>query len=328
MIVRRARLRLTIGFTAAQLLTFAVFAWGVYSFVTTAFDFDGIEDGGSAPTAEAGFATLRTALIVAFGGLTLVAPCTSWLLAGVAMRPVAATLAAQRRFVDDASHELRTPLTAIQGQLELALTRPRSGAEYREACATALEAAHVLGAIADDLILAADDAHDRPVESLVELGEAVRRARGLLSDPGRIIVEQQRQAFVEASATAVDRILLNLLVNAEKYSDAGTAIRVRIMAARRWGEIEIRDAGTGMTREQMRRAFERFWQADPSRAGAGSGLGLTIVRDIVTSLGGRVSLASVPGSGTTATVRLPLSRSSHGLLRNVGETEVSTGKES
>lgn len=324
MIIRRARWRLTLGFTAVQLLTFALFAWGVYSFVTTAFDFDGIEDGGSTSTAEAGFATLRVALIGAFGGLTMVAPFTSWLLAGLAMRPVASTLAAQRRFVDDASHELRTPLTAIQGQLELILTRPRTEAEYREACTTALEAAHSLAAISDDLILAADGGHDRPADALVELGEATRRVRGLLAEPGRVVIAQQARAVVAASATAVDRILLNLLVNAERYSDAGTTIGVRVLAVRRWGEIVIQDAGTGMTPAQVRRAFDRFWRADPSRAGEGSGLGLSIVREIVASLGGRVSLTSAPGVGTTVRVRLPLSRSSHGALRSVGATEVST----
>lgn len=323
MIVHRARLRLTVGFAVAQLGTFALFALGVYGFVTSAFDIDGTDEAGSAATAEAGFATLRAALVIAFGVLLLVAPATSWLLAGAAMRPVAATLAAQRRFVDDASHELRTPLTVIQGQLELVLSRSRSEQEYREACAAALGAARALGAIADDLIIAADD-DERPERAQVEMGDAVRRVQGLLSDPGRVVIEQSHPALVDASATAVDRILLNLLVNAQRYSDAGTPIRVRIGATRRWGEIEIRDEGKGMTRVQVRRAFERFWQADASRAGEGSGLGLSIVREIVTSLGGRIRLASSPGVGTTATVRLPLSRSSHGALRSVGSTEVSS----
>lgn len=322
MIVRRARWRLAIGFTVVQLLTFALFAWGVYGFVITAFDFDGVADGGTTSTAEAGFATLRTALIVALSGLGAVAPITSWLLAGLAMRPVASTLAAQRRFVDDASHELRTPLTAIQGQLELILTRPRTASEYREACATALDAAHSLTAIADDLILAADRGHDRAPDASVELGDAIHRVRGLLAAPDRVVVTQQRRVVIAGPPSAVDRILLNLLVNAQKYSDAD--VHVRILAARGWGEVVISDAGKGMTRAQVRRAFERFWQADPSRAGEGSGLGLSIVREIVVSLGGRVSLTSTPDVGTDVRVRLPLSRSSHAYLRNVGETEVPT----
>ncbi|WP_223585441.1 HAMP domain-containing sensor histidine kinase [Microbacterium sp. OVT16B] len=322
MIVRRARWRLTIGFTTVQLLTFALFAWGVYAFAITAFDFDGVADGGGTSTAEAGFATLRTALIVALSGLCVVAPFTSWLLAGLAMRPVASTLAAQRRFVDDASHELRTPLTAIQGQLELILTRPRTVSEYREACATALEAAHSLASIADDLILAADGGHDRTADAVVELGDALHRVRGLLAAPDRVVVTQQRRVVVAGLPSTVERVLLNLLVNAEKYSDADVDVRIR--AAGGWGEVVVRDAGKGMTRAQVRRAFDRFWQADPSRAGEGSGLGLSIVREIVTSLGGRVALTSVPDVGTTVRVRLPLSRSSHAGLRNVGETEVPT----
>ncbi|KJL43779.1 sensor histidine kinase [Microbacterium trichothecenolyticum] len=320
MILRRARWRLTLGFTAVQVLTYAAFALGVYAFVTATFDFDGVEDGGSAPTAEAGFATLRTALLVAFAGLLLVAPLSSWILAGVAMRPVAAALAAQRRFVDDASHELRTPLTAIQAQLEMALLRPRSVAEYRAASEAALAATHTLGAIANDLLAASEDAGERSDTSFVAVGDAVESARALLRRPERVTVGVTGRPTVEASAAALQRVLLNVLVNACRYSGDDTLVGVRVFARGRWAVVEVEDHGIGMTPAEVRHAFDRFWQADPSRGGEGSGLGLSIVRDIVISLRGRVSISSRPGAGTTVRLRLPLSRSSHDRLRSVKAT--------
>ncbi|WP_457099340.1 sensor histidine kinase [Microbacterium sp. P5_E9] len=320
MILRRARWRLTIGFAAVQLITYAVFAVSVYAFVTASFDFDGIEEGGSVSTAEAGFATLRTALLLAFAGLLVVAPLSSWILAGLAMKPVAATLAAQRRFVDDASHELRTPLTAIQAQLELALLRPRNVADYRDACEKALEATHVLGDIVEDLLVASEDPRERSHDSLVALGEAVHRARAMLPQPERVMVTVTGQPKVVASAAAVQRVLTNLLVNACRYASDDTRVSVRVFAKGRWGVIEVEDHGIGMSAVESRRAFDRFWQADPSRASEGAGLGLSIVRDVVTSLRGHISLSSTPGEGTTVRVRLPLSRSSHDPLRSVGAT--------
>ncbi len=320
MILRRARWRMTVGFAAVQLITYAVFAVSVYAFVTASFDFDGIEDGGSVSTAEAGFGTLRMALLLAFAGLLVVAPLSSWILAGLAMKPVAATLAAQRRFVDDASHELRTPLTAVQAQLELALLRPRSVAEYRNACHKALEATHVLGDIAEDLLVASEDPRERSTHSFVALSEAVHRARVLLPRPERVTVTVTGQPRVVASAVAVQRVLMNILVNACRYSSEDTSVLVRVFTKGRWGIIEVVDHGIGMSSVESRHAFDRFWQADPSRASEGAGLGLSIVRDIVSSLRGHISLSSTPGIGTTVRVRLPLSRLSHDPLRSVDAT--------
>ena len=312
MILRRARWRLTLGFTAVQLATYALFAFSVYAYVTATFDFDGVVDSGSAATAEAGFATLRTALLFAFAGLVIIAPLSSWLLAGLAMKPVAATLVAQRRFVDDASHELRTPLTAIQAQLELALRRPRSEAEYRAACERALEGAYALGAISDELLTASEGAHGpAPVEAAVGLADAATHARDLLARPDRVDIAVTGQPIVAASPAAAQRVLTNVLVNACKYSGEESPVAVRIFARGRWGVVEVEDHGIGMTSTESRNAFDRFWQADPSRAGEGSGLGLSIVREIVTSLRGDVSIDSTPGAGTVVRVRLPLSRSSH-----------------
>lgn len=322
MIEKRARLRLTVGFAAVQLSTYAIFALAVYAYVTATFDFDGIADGGSSETAEAGFATLRSALILAFAGLAVVAPLSSWVLAGLAMRPVTATLAAQRRFVDDAAHELRTPLTAVQGQLELALLRPRSGAQYRESLRRALDAARALGQTTEDLLLASENAQEQPAPAVVSVRDAVDAATALLAEPRRVRIEQRGDPRVQASATALRRVLTNLLVNACKYSATGDAasdpVIVRIGMTMRWAVVEVADTGIGMTPIETRRAFDRFWQADSSRASDGNGLGLSIVRDIAASLRGDVRIESAPGRGTTVRVRLPLSRSSHGGLRSVG----------
>lgn len=308
MIARRARWRLTLGFAAVQLLTYAAFAASVYLYVTTTFDFDPVDAALSAATAEGGFAVLRSALVLAFAALAVVAPISSWMLAGLAMRPVAETLAAQRRFVDDASHEMRTPLTAIRAELELALRGTRTVQEYREACERALDAATALTEMTDDLLLASENRQDRADAEPVELAAVVRRAVALLPDGERVHVSVDGHPGVDASATAMQRAVLNLLVNARKFSAGDSLIEVHVSARGHWGVVEVADRGIGMTPIEVRRAFDRFWQADPSRAGAGSGLGLSIVREIAASLGGDVALSSEPGVGTTVRLRVPLSR--------------------
>ena len=308
MIFRRAKLRLTLWFAAAQLLLFAAFGLGVYAYVTSAFDFDAAET--STRTAEAGFAALRTGLLLAYAALVVAVPLASFALASLAIRPIRAGYEAQQRFVDDASHEFRTPLSAIQAQLELGLNRERPASDYRGAMSRSLQAVSRLNRMIDELLLLAHGeapaATGEPVRLSVVIAEAVE-ALGE-ADRARVDVAEPSDLVTKGSSSMLTRATLNLLTNALRYSPVASPVVVAVVRHGRFARIAVTDKGAGMSRREQRHASERFWRADSSRSREGTGLGLSIVAEIVRLHRGRLRLASVPGAGTTAAVDIPLSR--------------------
>ncbi len=224
----------------------------------------------------------------------------------------------QRRFTADASHEFRTPLAIIQGDIEVALRRDRSPAEYRELLRSTLEEARRLIRIADDLLtLARSDAGVLPVEhdpldvaSMVT--DLVRRYRSM--EDGRVITLERVRA--EGPVTMVGdegwmrRAVGNVLENAFRYTGEGGHIRVSARRIERVDgaavRIEVEDDGPGIAEEDLPRVFQRFFRADRARSqDGGTGLGLPIARAIVEAHGGRIEVRSQPGLGTTVELNLP-----------------------
>ncbi|MBN9238534.1 MAG: hypothetical protein BGO97_02520 [Micrococcales bacterium 70-64] len=311
MIFRRAKLRLALSYAAVQLALFAAFGFGIYYYVTTAFDYDVAEGDSAVATAEAGFATLRNGIVITYLALVVLIPVTSYALASLAMRPILASFEAQQRFIDDASHEFRTPLTALQAQLELGLSRQRSTPEYRTILGHSLHSTAQLSETLDGLLLLSRGAHDANVAMReTEVGSIVADAVDQLApaDAARVLQPNPPELRISAAPSMLTRAIVNLLTNALRYSTAGSL--VSISASRHGGmvRISVEDHGTGMSREDQDRAFDRFWRGDDSRSSEGRGLGLSIVKEIVGLHGGRVELESELGVGTTASVELPLSR--------------------
>ena len=309
MIFRRALIRLTLTYTLVQLLLFGIFALGIYSFVTGAFDFDAAEeDGQSSLDAEQGFANLRMGLITGYAILVILLPISSYLMARGALAPVRRSYELQQRFVDGASHEFRSPLSIIQGELELALSRSRTPAQYRAAMTTALEAAEGLTRLTNDLLLLTRESADEleatfePV-SLNELAHKAARAQGTTA--ARITVTGTRTVLVNGSAELLARALTNLVDNAVKFTDESGSIEIATSTTGRIAQILIADNGVGMTDAESAHAFDRFWRAQEARTTPGFGLGLPLVKQIVAAHQGKVSITSAPGTGTTVTLTLP-----------------------
>jgi signal transduction histidine kinase len=308
-ILRRTTWLLTLSFALVQLALFGAFAIAVYAFVTSRFDFDAAE-GGSGVSAEASFATLRAALLWGFAGLVVLVPATSHLLATLAMRPVRRSFEAQQRFVDDASHELRTPLTAIQAKLELTLLRPRNLATYEAAIREALESSDRLARTLEDLLMLSRTEREAGMTmELLDMAQVIDETIAL--DPSietRVTSVSENGLTVRGSSGLLERAILNLLTNAVRYSGPDDRIEVRAVRQGNSARVEVQDYGIGMTPQEVELAFDRFWRADSSRASDGNGLGLSIVRQIARLHSGYIEIVSKSGAGTTATLRLPLSR--------------------
>lgn len=323
--IRHATIRLTILNSAVLLGVIAVFAVAVNAYVSTRFDIEIADE--SEKILEHAISTLRAALLLGCGVLVVLVPPISYLLARLVLRPVRANLEAQQRFVDDASHELRTPIAIAQGELELALMQDRSGPEYREAIGSALAAVEDLGALSAQLLVLARSERIAPGApgteriGLRELGERATLAcpAGLRPRIGlRIALSggsgpdragRGGAAEVWCQPELLVRALANLLENAAKFSPAGSPIELLLEPGSGPNGATVRlsvtDHGSGMTHEEARHAFDRFWRADAARSTPGRGIGLSIVRRIAELHGGRATLHSVPGQGTTVTLEIP-----------------------
>jgi signal transduction histidine kinase len=209
----------------------------------------------------------------------------------------------QNDFVADASHQLRTPLTALRLRLEnIEADLTEAGRRDLEG---ALDEVERLARLVDGLLVLARV--DMPTETaIVDLPEVVvERVAAWGARAGdldvRLVAETADGGAVRASGEGLRQVLDNLIENALEASSPGSAVTVRATGS----ELRVRDEGAGLSPEQRKRAFDRFWRA---RSGAGSGLGLAIVRRLVEADGGAVALQPAPGGGLEAVVALPSAR--------------------
>jgi len=220
-------------------------------------------------------------------------------------------LRSQRSFVADASHELRGPLTVIRGNLDL--LKRNLGEEDRQESLRALEAeAGRMARIVNDLLILAEAESGPPErQQLVSLKDIVLDAQDralLMAGDRRIVMERQDDLWVKGDAHKLDQLVWNLVSNAVKYTPDGGTITLSLFQEGDWARLEVTDTGIGIPPEHLPHIFDRFYRVDKarSRAGGGTGLGLAIVKGIAEQHGGRVSVISEPGKGSTFTVWLKL----------------------
>jgi signal transduction histidine kinase/CheY-like chemotaxis protein len=219
------------------------------------------------------------------------------------------------RFWANVSHELRTPLNSVTGLTRL-LAEPDSGLGTEQLYQVGLirNATRTLLALVNDLLDVAKAESGRLVldPAEVSLPALLATLRGLTrpmteGKPVELVVSADgAPATLLTDETALTAILRNLLSNAIKYTDDGE-VRLSVRTVPDEVEITVSDTGTGIPAGQLERVFEEFYQVPGAKRG-GTGLGLPYARRLALLLGGELTLASEPGAGTTAVLRLP-----HGL---------------
>ncbi|MCO5990808.1 HAMP domain-containing histidine kinase [Actinoallomurus spadix] len=217
-----------------------------------------------------------------------------------------------RRFIADASHELRTPVATVRGYAELVRRGAADRPDDLAKTMARIEAeAERIGALVDELLLLARLDQGRPLDrEPVDLAriaaDAVAGARAV--EPDRPVgLEAAEGTVVLGDAMRLRQVFDNLLANVRRHTPAGAPAIVRIDVADGAVEIAVTDHGPGLTEDQCARVFERFYRTDRSRSRehGGAGLGLSIVAAVAEAHEGTVGVTSVPGDGTTFTVRLP-----------------------
>lgn len=235
----------------------------------------------------------------------------SYVLAQYTLRPIEENMEAQMRFVSDASHELRTPLTALRAANEVALRHKKlSISEAREVMAGNIEDITRLQNLADSMLgLLRDDGMS--IKTTVSLSDVVSDAMGMIIPQAlakNIAVEDAvKDIKLRANAGTLTQLITILLDNAIKYSPDDSTIYITSTLKARNLLLSIRDEGVGMDAETINNIFTRFYRAEESRSTKGYGLGLAIAKRVVEAHGGRISVKSQLGSGTTFTVVLPIS---------------------
>jgi signal transduction histidine kinase len=237
------------------------------------------------------------------------------------------SLEQQRRFMADASHELRSSVSIIRGEAEVALSRPRQPGEYRESLAITLEEAGRLSHIVNDLFtLARADAGEFPLHPrdfyLEDLAaECLRAARSMAAAYGVALrYEPDGEMPIHADEALLQRLAINLLDNAIKYTPAGGTVHLSCARLGAEYKLTVRDNGPGIPLEAQEKIFERFVRLDSARtedrdtpgsaesfapATAGAGLGLAIARWIAEAHHGRLVLLQSDASGSTFAAFLP-----------------------
>ena len=221
------------------------------------------------------------------------------------------------RFFANISHELRTPLTLLLAPLQSILTQKNTAFDSQS-----LEWLNMMHANGMRLLKLINDLLDLVklesgnIEVLREPLNLPEFIRGVCNSVMPVAQDKRLRLYAdispEISAVLADRdklekILLNLVFNALKFTPAGGSVQVKASRVEDQLSIEVIDTGVGIAEEQLPHVFRRFWQADSSarRKFQGTGIGLALVKELTEAQGGTIAVQSKTGLGTTMTVRLP-----------------------
>lgn len=218
------------------------------------------------------------------------------------LRPAEEMMQRLEQFTQDASHELRTPLSTLSSSLDLAL----SSGKFREGLLSAKEDVRNATELVERMLsLARIDQfvmeHARiDFSSLVS--ETVAKLQSSAEEAGLHLESSIQDALVvQGDGTLLRQLVSNLLSNAIKFTSQKKQGVIRVTLAP--GELSVSDTGIGIAAQDLPHIFDRFFQADSSRAHGGYGLGLALVKRIVDLHGWKITVQSSPGEGTTFTVR-------------------------
>jgi len=232
-------------------------------------------------------------------------------------------------FMNAASHDLRTPLTGVMGRSDLIQTRLDSGRPldegwFRTQVDLLRQSARRMAATVEEITDAAQLQMGRPLSLKLEpidIGDMVRGMSAMVAaastwnNAAPVEVAAAAGIVVEGDRRRLERVVQNVVGNAVKYSPDGTPVRVSVDGDAEWATITVRDRGVGVPADELPRLFTRFYRASTSKGIAGTGIGLAGSRTIVEQHGGRITLESAVGEGTTVTVSLPREALPHDLER-------------
>ncbi|MDE2173489.1 MAG: HAMP domain-containing histidine kinase, partial [Patescibacteria group bacterium] len=234
-----------------------------------------------------------------------------YVFAGYTLRPIQQSLEAQQAFSEKASHELRTPLTVMRNEFEVLMRNPSLSKELmHSALKSGVEEIDRLSGMTKDLLTLARS-RTRSVASseqfdLAQLARATAdRIRRLSDEKGVVLtISAEEPISVLGWPGELARAITNLLQNAIEHTPKGGSIALEAKREGHNAVVRVSDTGSGIDSNDLPHVFERFYKGEGTN---GSGLGLSIVKELIVQHGGSVHIESEREKGTKATITLPLS---------------------
>ncbi|KKW35502.1 MAG: Sensor histidine kinase, HAMP domain-containing [Candidatus Adlerbacteria bacterium GW2011_GWA1_54_10] len=253
-----------------------------------------------------------------FGAIIAAAALFGFIVTRAILKPAHETLRYQKRFISDVAHELRTPLSTIKTSSEVALIDEKLPRSTRKIFLETIEELGRVSEIINNLLSLENLTRPERMQfksvDLAPLAEAVvKRNLPLARERSiRISMRKETGCVVWGNGAALEQIMDNLVKNALYYTPKGaqgTAL-VELRPSEDMVLFSVTDTGIGMSRDDLSHIFEPFYRADISRVRkvkkAGSGLGLTIVSEMVRAHGGKIRIQSQKRKGTEVSVYLPM----------------------
>jgi two-component system heavy metal sensor histidine kinase CusS len=215
------------------------------------------------------------------------------------------------QFSADLAHELRTPIANMIGEAQVALTRDRTAAEYRETVESTVGECERLSRIVDNLLFVARvDAAREPIErkrfDARAASEKIAAFYQTVAEDHHVTITCSGEGQIYADPDLFDRAVGNLLDNALRFTPENGSIQIALSERNGDFEVAVSDTGCGIAPEHLPRVFDRFYRAESSRGSDGAGLGLALVKSIVDLHGGSATIESNVGRGTTVKLIFPL----------------------
>lgn len=277
-----------------------------------------LQVGRSLEDLDSRLASLKLAVLIGLPIITAVVAVSSWVLAGVAMRPIYRSYQQMQRFTTDAAHELRTPLAAILATVDSVSRLPNlPESEARDTLKTIERQVNRFFELVKDLFLLArleqqtlsvqreSVCLNDLISDLVEEFSALADANGLTL---KAEMQVSKNLDVLVDEDQIYRLISNLVVNSIHYTPTGGTVTLILKRDENHAVIQVQDTGMGISPEEQAHIFDRFYRVnrDRSRQTGGAGLGLAIAKAIAEAHQGSLRVQSEVGQGSTFTVRLPL----------------------
>ncbi|MGT2715295.1 sensor histidine kinase [Streptococcus respiraculi] len=262
---------------------------------------------------KSSIASYESTVMIVMIGFWLISIVASIYLSNVSMRPILASFQKQKEFVENASHELRTPLTVLQNRLESLFRHPESTImDSSENIASSLAEVRNMRLLTTNLLnLARRDDGLKP--EIVEVqpaffDEILTNYSIMAKENGKILeVNNQVKELIRTDKTLLKQLITILVDNAMKYSEEDGHIWIDVLLKDRFLVIKVADNGLGISSENKKKIFDRFYRVDKARTRqkGGFGLGLSLAKQIIETLHGSISVQDNQPKGTIFEVRLP-----------------------
>jgi signal transduction histidine kinase len=252
-------------------------------------------------------------------GMVGFAIITGIIAAHITLVPTRDEFAQRKKFITAVAHELRTPLAVLRTSNEVALYDTKDQDSMREVLLGNIEETRHIANILNNLVIfsrvgAEESLTFEPIDISTIVSLVVKKLSLFAKKHSvTIVYEQTSLPHIHANSTALEQIFYNLVKNAIIYSKPeGGVVIIRTLSNSTTLSISFTDTGIGMSRRNLRHIFEPFYRANPddSQVASGTGLGLSLVFEIMKLHKGAISVESTQGEGTQFTLQFPLSSAS------------------